>query len=103
MACVPISGGALYEDLPAVTGLFSPEDKQRERAGLQLVLVEGEVLNHHGLLVSAGELERGMSRPRRQRIGRNIRPECFGERPKAHSEACKPIINNYVPFFRTFT
>ena len=77
----------MYEDLPAVARLLPSKDEQSEGAGLQLVLVEGEVLYHHGLLVGAGELESGVSGPRGQGIGRNVRPEGLGERPKTNSKA----------------
>ena len=87
MTCVPIPSGTLDKDLPAVAGLLPAEDEQGERTRLQLVLVEGEVLYYHGLLISAGKLESGVSRPRGQRVGRNVRPECFGEGPKTYSEA----------------
>ena len=60
MAGISVFSGALYEDLPAEVGLLPPKDKKGEGAGLQLVLVKGEVLDDHGLLVGAGELESRM-------------------------------------------
>ena len=47
----------LDEDLPAIIGLLPPQDEEGEGGGLQLVLVKGEVVNDHRLLVGAGELE----------------------------------------------
>ena len=47
----------LDEDLPAIIGLLPPQDEEGEGGGLQLVLVKGEVVNDHRLLVGACELE----------------------------------------------
>ena len=87
VACLAILGAALYEDLPAVVRLLPPEDEECEGARLQLVLVEGQVVDDHGLLVGAGELEGGVGGPLRQGVRGDVRPEGFGERPEADSEA----------------
>ena len=87
MAGLPVLGAALYEDLPAVVRLLPPQDEEREGARLQLVLVEGQVVDDHGLLVGAGELEGRMGRPLGQGVGGHVGPEGFGERPEANSEA----------------
>ena len=47
----------LDENLPAIIGLLPPQDEQGEWGRLQLILVKGEVVNDHRLLVGAGELE----------------------------------------------
>ena len=81
--------GALDEDLPAVVGLLAAEDEEGEGRGLQLVLVEGEVLDHHRLLVGAGELEGGVCRPLGQVGGAHIWPECLGQWPEPNSKTWK--------------
>ena len=87
VACLPILSAALYEDLPAVVRLLPPEDEEGEGARLQLVLVEGQVVNDHGLLVGAGELEGGVGGPLGQGVRGDVWPEGFGKRPEADSEA----------------
>ena len=87
MAGVSVLSGALYEDLPTVVGLFPPQNEQRQRTGLQFILVKRQVVNDHRLLVRAGELERRMRGTRRQRARVHIRPEGFGQRPEADSES----------------
>ena len=69
MSSISIVGGALYENLPTEVRLLPPENEECEGAGLQLVLVKGQVLDDHGLLVGAGELESGVGRPLRQGVG----------------------------------
>lgn len=56
--------------LPAHGGLLAGEDVLCERRRLQLIFVEGEVVNHHGLLTGAGELHIGVSTPRR--LGKGV-------------------------------
>lgn len=56
--------------LPAHGGLLAGEDVLCERRRLQLIFVEGEVVNHHGLLAGAGELHIGVSTPRR--LGKGV-------------------------------
>ena len=57
--------------------MLPAEDEERERTGLKLVFVEGKVLDDHGLLVGAGELESGVGQPLGQGGGRHVRPVGF--------------------------
>jgi len=96
---VPIFGGALNEDLPAVVGLLPTQDKKGERTGLQLVLVKRQVVNDHRLLIGAGELKRGMRGARRKRARVHIRPEGLRQRPEAHGESLlgRPLDVDELP------
>ena len=61
VACVSIFSRTLYKDLPTEVGLFPTQYEEGEGAWLQLVFIKWEVLDDHGLLISAGELESGVS------------------------------------------
>ena len=52
----------LDEDLPTIIWLLPAQDKEGEGGRLQLVLVEGEIVDYHGLLIGACELKRGVGR-----------------------------------------
>lgn len=54
-----------YKDLPADGRLLPGQDVLRQRTRLELVFVEGEILDDERLLAHAGELDIGVSRPRR--------------------------------------
>ena len=88
VACLPIISAALYEDLPAVVRLLPPEDEEGEGARLQLVLVEGQIVDDHGLLVGAGELEGGMDAR-----GQDICAEMSGQ--KASGRGQKPTAKPF--------
>ena len=77
---------ALDVDLPARLGLLPGQDEEGERARLQLVLVERQVVDDHGLLVGAREGDLGVRRPLGERGRVVVRPEGLGQRPESHRE-----------------
>lgn len=75
------------EDLPAYRRLLPRQYELRQRARLELVLVERQILNDQRLLAGARELDVGMGRTRWQRARRYVGPEALGYGPEADGEA----------------
>ena len=86
MPCISVFSGPLNEHLPAEVRLLPPKDEEGERTRLQFVFIKRKIINNHGLLVAAGELEGWMSCPARDRAGVHVRPEGFRQGPEPDRE-----------------